>query len=39
MNINIKIGNTERKALFSILDKLTNLDGKNIIEKFGRNKP
>jgi hypothetical protein len=36
---NTKIGNPEREALLGILDKLTELKGKYIIEKYGRNKP
>ena len=36
---NTKIGNPEREALLGILDKLTELKGRYIIEKYGRNKP
>jgi len=33
------VGNPEREALLGILDKLTDLKGKYILEKYGRSKP
>jgi NTP pyrophosphatase (non-canonical NTP hydrolase) len=36
---NTKIGNPEREALLGILDKLTELKGRYIIEKYGRSEP